>query len=493
MSGGFSLVSVVSPVEGARAVLGRPQRQSFLGLVFELVDVLRRLGGFTATAVAGAVLLRQQSSWVVMFLLVGLAGVVAWSAAEWWKFVFWVDDDRLKISRGVIATQRQIIPLDRIQSVSIEQSAVHRVVGLVKVSVETAGAGADNLKVDALSQKVARSLQLLVEAADRNEDLSASSTGSANGASVRAATEQEEVVVSRSFASLFRGAAARAPYAGLVGLGSLSPFVGQLLPSARSTILSTSGRGLVGLVVVGGLLVWCFNIGQDIVRNWGLEVTRSRSGLRRTAGLVATTSSSTTIRRIQEVRTWQNPLERRWGIRRITLPTIGSGDLRVAGSSDAELYRLRELVLGQGDEWPPARSVSAWWLYRELRLVPVGVVAMVGAAIVWSPLALLIVPLLVWLSVQAYVSHRRFRWDVVGARLVVVRSFFILRRKEQRLIKVQSIVLRRSWLERRRGLASLVFVSAEGRTVIPMIDVLVAERCRDEVLMVLATDRSAWM
>jgi len=53
--------------------------------------------------------------------------------------------------------------------------------------------------------------------------------------------------------------------------------------------------------------------------------------------------------------------------------------------------------------------------------------------------------------------------------------------------------LRRTWLERRRGLATLVLASAENRVVIPMIDYGEAKQLRDLLVATLAIDRRPWM
>ncbi len=476
-------------------VLSSPQRQSPLGLVFETIDVVRNFSRFNLAVLAAFVFARRFSPFLIGAVLVGLIAVVVWSALSWWKFVFCVEGDQLVVRRGVLSDERLVIPLGRIQSISVEQPALHRLVGLVKVGVETAGTSAVEFEIDAVSASVARSLQQVAEShGARLGSVPGSESQMEGPPSPGLDNDSGEVLVKRSLGELVAAAVSRLPLAGVVGLGSLAPFMDRIFGRIESLNLELSPTLIVVMVVIVGLLLWLVNITQEVVRNWGLTVVRSGAGLLRSAGMFSRTSRSTTIERVQALQTTANVVERRLNIRRIVLRTIGSGDLHISGATTEELSRFRELVLGSSSPIVADRNVSRWLMYYELRAVPLVLIAMAAAAVVYrSPLVFVGLVGVVWIVVRAVVRWKYLRWGLDDGRIAVSDSLLSRRRVEQRLVTFQTVTLRRSWLERRRGLATLVLASAENRLVVPMIDDAEAAQVRDVVVATLAIDRSPWM
>ena len=69
-----------------------------------------------------------------------LLGVVALTL-EWRAFRYRVSGGSLVIDRGVVRRSSRVVPLDRIRSVDITATAVHRALGVVQVEVEAAAGG----------------------------------------------------------------------------------------------------------------------------------------------------------------------------------------------------------------------------------------------------------------------------------------------------------------------------------------------------------------
>ena len=58
---------------------------------------------------------------------------------RYWFFRFRVTEDRILIRQGILKKTALDLPMDRIQAVNVERSLIDRLLGLVKVSVDTAG------------------------------------------------------------------------------------------------------------------------------------------------------------------------------------------------------------------------------------------------------------------------------------------------------------------------------------------------------------------
>lgn len=76
-------------------------------------------------------------------LVIGLAtyiiGLFLVSLLVYNNFTFEVDSDGLKIEQGVVHRNHVSVPYEQIQNVNIERSISDRLLGLAKVSIETAG------------------------------------------------------------------------------------------------------------------------------------------------------------------------------------------------------------------------------------------------------------------------------------------------------------------------------------------------------------------
>ena len=68
---------------------------------------------------------------IIMFFTTGII--------KWKRFVYWFEDDELRIEYGLFVKKKRYIPFDRIQSLDYTEGILHRPLKLVKVKVETAG------------------------------------------------------------------------------------------------------------------------------------------------------------------------------------------------------------------------------------------------------------------------------------------------------------------------------------------------------------------
>jgi len=140
--------------------LTEPNRQSPLAAIFLVIRAVRSIGIFQIVIGAGFVLSRSPSVLLLALgvLLIGLAAL-GLGLLSWWRYTFNIAGGELHVTKGVLSQDNLTVPLDRVQSVSIEQKFLHRLVKLVQVSLDTAGTNAAEFTIDAVSQDVALALQ----------------------------------------------------------------------------------------------------------------------------------------------------------------------------------------------------------------------------------------------------------------------------------------------------------------------------------------------
>ncbi len=501
-----------------RAALSEPSRQSPLAVVFLAWRVVRGIS-LVNLVVLGAVITTNRlpfSLLVLAPLVIGALGVLG--LISWWRYTFVVEGDELVVAKGVVSQNRLVIPLDRVQSVSLEQGLLHRATGLTRVGLDTAGSAEVEFSIDAIPLDQAEALQRL--AADyRRESEATEAVGDPSttpGLTPTSTSEPEEseVLARRDFGQLVRIAFGHWPWAGLVllapalaaaddlaelvGLDVLNRLEEQVGGSADAPVSSVPIlpiiAGILAAIVVGAVLSWALQLVRQIFTDWDLTVTRTGRGLRRVAGLTNRTSVGSSLDRVQVLRTSAIPMQRWLGISRLNLVTVGDNNLVVPGTTNAELNRFRELVF-EGPEPELDRRLSPAMVFLAVRnavVVSVLAVVLLSQSPIgwWSGLAVLAIPIE---FVLARWRLRRQFWGMTANRIARISRFVTYRTEEIDPIKAQSVTVRQSLFQRRRDLASLHIRAAEGSFELPMIPLHEATALRDLILYRVESTGRSWM
>lgn len=488
-----------------RARLQQATRQSPIAVVFIAWRLLRRVGLINLGVAVGFAVSGRLSIVIGALAIAAAAGLGLATVVSWWRFTFCVRGEELLVTKGVLSIERLVIPLDRVQSVAIDQTLFHRLVGLVKASVDTAGTEAAEFTIDAVDRADAEALRRLA-AGGVAVVMPASATGSSDGRSAEVSAP-EETLIRRTPAELIRVGVTSVPWAGLVVLVPLFAFAGEIGDligidlELRSTIRDTVEGLTPTAAVIGGVVILLLatavgvllQVFRTILVDWDMTIVRTTNGLRRTSGLFSTTSTASTIRRVQSFDTQQSPVQRWAGIQRVRLETVGAGDLVVPGATDEEAGRLHRIVFGAVRPVPLDRMVSRWSVFLRVRnatLIAAGAtVAAVFVIGVWAAA----VPL--WLIISWAVAERAWRnrrWGFDGKRLVERQRLVSETTREIDVITTQAVTVQQSFFERRRGLASVVVHTASSSMTIPLIEADDARALRDELLaMVESSTRPA--
>ena len=487
------------------ALLAEPQRQSPLAVLFLALRTLRQIG--IAQIVIAFVFLSRLPT-LALLLAVPAVGLVilGFGVLAWWRYTFLVADGEIRVTKGVFSEDKLTVPLDRVQSVSIEQRFLHRLVGLVHVSVDTAGTSEAEFAIDAVDRDVAEAVQRLA-AEGRTSVPATEPTIDADGRiappAPAASPEPERVVLTRDLPRLLLMGVARPAFAGLAVIFPLFAVLddlGDLLPFDLPDIDSPEPAAWmlwlipVALVIafLGGLIL---NLVQVVITEWNLSLTVRDGGFRREAGLISRSSTATNIDRIQRVQVHQNPIERMLGIQRVNLPTIGEGDLHLPGTDDDELSELRGLVLD-----PDARiatfdrTVSPLQVFLDTRNTTIiAVLLAIGLWFVIGPWSLLFLLLAPWEYLETRRSTRLRRWGLSDQGIAQHQEFVVAHDEELMLRKVNGAAIRQSLFERKRDLGTVYLHTADGSFSVGMLPLDEAKAVRDRALMIAETNTRAWM
>lgn len=474
-------------------------------LVHPVREVLRFLPVLIGLLIAGSAGGGQH--W---WSLIGTGVAVLLGLLRWVTTAYRFDDQQVQLRHGLINKTTVSAPLDRIRSVDVTATVMHRVLGLAEVKIGT-GAGESDLKLDGLSAQQAATLRadLLhrhtaapassgAEPSAPDPAASESGTSTISLAKPAAHQEPEELLYA------LRPAWVRyAPFnpSGLIAALAALALVAQAISQSGFDVsdneqvrsgwarLETWGPTL--LVVIGVLaalvLVVLLAIGGYVLSFWDFRLTHHRAGgtFHISRGLLTTRATSLEQRRMRGV-DLSEPVPLRWvGGAALRAITTGVKDDDRALSAVLAPPSPRNLVRGVGDHVLDTPGVFGYALTghgpaaarrrytRALGPALVLAAVLVVLAVEWSSLWLApaaVVPLVV------AVALARSRADALGH--VVTGRFLVTRMggltRHTRVVEREGAVavsLRQSFMQRRSGVTTVQLATAAGAQGYDVVDV----------------------
>ncbi|BCJ30349.1 PH domain-containing protein [Actinocatenispora sera] len=468
--------------------------------------------------------------------LVGAAAAIAFGILRWLTTSYRISAEQVQVRRGVLNRRVLSVRRDRIRTVDVSAPALHRVLGLARVTVGTGlsdRSRTDGLRLDALNAATAAEL--------REELLHRAGPGPAAGSATAAsATAGATAAGDRADGSPAAGPGARAGSAargfpwtppapptgtelarlsprwisygpftlsGLVTVGVIGAFLSRLVNEFHldptrygatrelaDRVLHTSLPLLVGEVVLGLLVLAAIaSTCGYVLAFWGFRLSRLPGGtLHVTRGLITTRAITLEERRLRGVEVSEPLLLRAvGGARCIAIATglrVGrgaerGGSLLLPSAPRAEARRVAIAVLGRAEPItvPLTPHGPAARRRRYTRaLVPcalLAVAAVVAHALLpvpdWVPVATVV--LLVLAVLVAADRYRGLGHALVDGTLVAGRGSLVRRRSALPTDGIIGWNLRRSFFQRRAGLATLTATTAGGEQAYPVPDLPIDE------------------
>ncbi len=412
----------------------------------------------------------------------------------WLTIRYRVTETRLERRSGWLNKQEVTAPLDRVRSVDLESSLMHRILGVTTVSIGT-GVDETRIKLEAIANEDAAGLRRLLLAehlgAAVSPPLDQPGVLDQPGDEVPPPVEQPEVLATVDWSWLRFAPFSLSRLVIVVGaLGALSQFADDL-PFLDSEHASSAWRWVISFAIplvalalfVAALIGWLIiSVGGYVIQWFGLRLTREHGSLHLTAGLFTTRSTSVEETRVRglvldeplllrlvggaELSTLATGVEN--GVTQI-LPPAPVGVARHVGA--AVLPGAEPIDVPMRRHGPRARRrriIRALW--SPALLVAGGVVATVRFDLAWWPTAVLAVVVLglgVVLGESAYrhLGHARTTEHLVSGDGITTRRRTVLESDG-----IIGWVVVQTWFQRRAGLATLVATTAAGAESVRIVD-----------------------
>ena len=499
-----------------------------------LLDPVKAVAQFVVPVVIALVGISRSDTrfWPIIFPLVVLGPLVL-GALPWLTTHYRLTGTQIQVRSGILNKKTSTAPLDRVRSVDLEASLLHRILGLQKVQIGT-GVDDDRITLDALAAADAQALRttLLTRRAVAEQQAAPAAVGRPDGPSpdqpdqlaqpegtyrpdrpvAPAPLPAPAVPLARIDWSWLRFAPFSLGRLVLLfgGLGVLSQFADDLpiwneetATSAWQWLTQFAVAAIALVLSVSALALWLVvSVAGYVLQWWGFRLVREHGSLHLSSGLVTTRSISGAEAKVRGVEMTEPVLMRLVGGAELsTLATgVEDGVTQVLPPCPREVaVAVGEAVLqrpgpltGRLVEHGPKARRRAW--FRQLRNA-LDVIVLLAVAwwwfdLTWWWLAAIGAALLALAAAAGEASYRHLGHDLAGEHLVAGGGTFARIRTVLETDGIIGWVVSQSWWQRRIGLVDLTATTAAGteRVLVRDVRLDVAVALADRATPGLLTD-----
>ena len=404
---------------------------------------------------------------VLIFILV--SGIVKWK-----RFVYWFEEDELRIEYGLFVKKKRYIPFERIQSLNYTESILHRPFKLVKVTIETAGSGSSTeaeAELTAITKEAAKQIETELAFAKRNK-FNKSTVGEEETTANQLVEEPAYVGIT-IFKMTMKDILILAATSGGIGVvfSGVVVFMTQfsdIIPYDviydEVVVFLKFGFFIIAFSVFAFLIFsWIISVILTTLNYYQFTIIQENDQITLTRGLLEKKKVTIPIGRVQGIRIVENPLRQLFGYCSVIVESAGGS----IDDSDKKI-RLFPLVKKSKIKQPlnqlfsdfdfepvwstsPKRAKPFYYRLDFIWMIPV-IVSISYFYYPYGLLALLLVPIFVLLGLW---QHRSAGLSLSRNQLSLrYRGFskytFFIEKK-----RMQSLEMRQSPFQKRKALASI--------------------------------------
>ncbi|SUJ20237.1 Bacterial membrane flanked domain [Sporosarcina pasteurii] len=401
---------------------------------------------------------------IIVFFVTGII--------KWKRYVYWFEDDELRIEYGLFVKKKRYIPFDRIQSLDYTEGILHRPFNLVKVSVETAG-GSASLKAEAELTAITKDAANVIE-----KEMAEAKKRKVQSVTIDDEFEEEFEVASepptkKIFTMSGKDLLVLATTSGGVGLiisGAvifLSQFA-DVLP-IEWAYREVSGFIKSGLLIVAIavflvlLIIWGISVAMTFFAYYGFTVQIDYEDIVITRGLLEKKRITVPLNRVQSVRIVENPFRKLFGYANVVIDNAGGGitgegakinllpivKRKAINTPLQELFP--ELILDEPTNQLPARSKRFYYRIEFVWMVPV-IAALSYFFFPFGLFSFLIIPAVISWGLW---HHRSAAYEIKGNQLTMRFRMFSLQTVYMMKKRIQSMEMKQNYFHRKRKVATV--------------------------------------
>ncbi len=401
----------------------------------------------------------------VLVLLAALFVLLAWHYAYWKRFDYYFKEDVLEIKSGVFSRRKREVPLKRVQNVDVVENIIQQMMGIAEISFETAGGGSTEVSLQYVSSSDVDKLR------DKFQEFK---EGSKHGIEVDKKRRDADLIyeidnkemgllclTSYSLAGTF------AVLAGILFIYYGFDLAAWIPLDIEAYIMESIFLGIGILLVLSFLGSWFLNAVRVMLGFFDFKLYRSGNSLKYNRGLLKRYSGTIPLDKLQKMSINENLLQRVIGYASLDIETAGYA-MQKRAESGSEVA----IPLTQKEKIPDILSKVEGVELEDLKEIPGRAMKRYGirycglAAIsvfilyLLTDLSLLLVSTLAVVLFASAIAGAYLKWVHKGYKML--KGYFVTRngfwRRNTKIVpyyRIQNIIVRSTFFQRRWGLASV--------------------------------------
>lgn len=481
-----------------------PQRQSVFALGLMLFKMYKVF--FKALWPALVLLLvNNNRNYTLAIIVLGviLVGAIVLAGIKYYRFQYAITEEGIAIESGIFTRKHTDIPFKKIQTIDFEQSVYHKICDVVKVNIDSAGSGKEEISLDAISAQDARLFKELALSKKSSNDPIVPDTDSGTTLSKEAAP----IVHIRVWDLIKAGIVENHFRSGGILLFIIIGFYDRLrelkIIDYTEEEVADIIMGATYLLAFIGLfffLSFLISLGRMVLKNYNLRLVRRGDGFLYRGGLLTTRQVSIKDHKIQVV-TWRdNLLKRLIGFNDVFIKhasadrTGKKSSVKIPACQQHHIDSITQSIYGVSSDNQKVyisdkRMFTRFYMYVWLAFLPsISLLAYFIPHIV--PIVTVFFSLVVLLQ---YFAWYNYSFAMHEDYLVVNKSVIGKNISMMHFHKIQSVECEQSPYQRRKDLATLTVYSAGGNLRLPYVSIDSGKQIMDKLLYEVERSKRPWM
>ncbi|MFW5702032.1 MAG: PH domain-containing protein [Bacteroidota bacterium] len=400
---------------------------------------------------------------------------------------YYITDREFVIFSGVISRKQRSIRLDRIQNISTSQNIIQKILGIVRIQAETAGESASEGVLEFVKKTNAEEIETIIRRHQRKireEKPVAEEAPNTEEAAEEISEEKEKALFSMNLRDVAIFGVMRLRPLVLVFIGWAVSMLQQfyLIPAPEELIGREMGGKLITeafaewnillliLYFLGGIIIaLTLSITMDVLLTinsfYNFTLTREGDKLYTKQGLFNTRRGAIPLNKLQMLVIFTNPIRRKFGYYGLALETAGLAvkttlqDIAIPFSTREKVeslaQRIRDFELPERLEAVSRKTIRRAMFRYSFAYIPLLALAVYFTGWGW---ALLIAAPILWFAAVLRWQYRG--WRIERDLIFIKQGFWSQKLSVFPVEKIQTLLVRRSFFQRRLGLATLVVDTA---------------------------------
>jgi putative membrane protein len=481
----------------------QPQRQSLAALAIMGIHFFKQVFGALWPMLIVPFLNNNEKKLSTVLLAIAFIILVAivFAVLGYLNFKFYINDNKFIILSGVFKKKVITIPLEKIQSIHLEQSLLHSVTGTFKVLIDTAGTEKIESSIYALNTHVAASLK----------DWVLSNRGSQ--AIEYETVQSPKIIIQTTTNDLVKLCLTANHLETLLlvcvfifsKLEDMKPLLNKMsfgwLEKYEQEIEITWMLAVTVIVLIAVLSIVLSSI-RTILRYANFKVEVSAKGFHIKGGLIKMKQVIIPFKKVQLINWNANFLKRFTGMYVLHLKATGESDLNKKQKvllPITQQNQLDAIIPFYEDEIPAnntqVNGIHQVFVWRRIFMIglPVTIVITSIGCFLFSYSGLWVMTWFIYFTITTALYKKNFQFWINTNALQVLKGVWGRQHTLMKWNNVQFVTLKQSPYQRKKQLANVIFYTAGGKVILPYLTLTDATLLVDYVAMKIESSNTSWM